>query len=111
MRRFLARAAHAHEILPVTPLQPECEERFGFDENGGIRGRDDPAKETIRLLKLDHATLVGWRRGAIAGFFPTDLVLSREEVEQLVEGLAQPTSGRLTEFSFCIRGYAMSLLA
>jgi hypothetical protein len=104
-------AAHGEEVLPVTPLQPECEERFQFDENGGIHGLDEPARTTIGLLKLDHATLITWRRGAIAGFFPPDLALTRVEIEKLVEQLAQPTVGRLPEFSFCIRSYAMSLLA
>src|SRR5271157_3078266 len=104
-------AAHGEEVLPVTPLQPGCEERFQFDENGGIHGLDEPARTTIGLLKLDHATLITWRRGAIAGFFPPDLVLTRVEIERLVEQLAQPTVGRLPEFSFCIRSYARSLLA
>ncbi len=104
-------AAHGEEVLPVTPLQPGCEERFQFDENGGIHGLDEPARTTIGLLKLDHATLITWRRGAIAGFFPPDLALTHVEIERLVEQLAQPTVGRLPEFSFCIRSYARSLLA
>ena len=104
-------AAHENEILPVTPTQPGCEERFQFDEQGSIRGLDDPAKETIRQLRLDHATLAGWRRGAIAGFFPADLAMTREEIEQLVDRLAQPNEGKLREFAFCIRSYARSLLA
>jgi hypothetical protein len=104
-------AAHGNEILPVTPLQPGCEARFQFDENGGIRGLDEPAIRTIGLLKLDHATLTAWRRGAIAGFFPADLALTRAEIERLVESLAQATDKSLPEFSFCIRSYARSLLA
>lgn len=103
-------AAHGQDILPLTPLQPGCEERFRFEDGGGIEGLDDPAIKTIEMLKLHHATLVGWRRGAIAGFFPTDLTLTREEIEHLIERLAQPTNGKLPEFSFCIRGYARSLL-
>jgi uncharacterized protein (TIGR02646 family) len=87
-------AAHRDAVLPVTPLQPECEERFQFDENGGIRGLDKPARTTIDMLKLDHATLIAWRPGAIAGFFPTDLALTRGELERLVDRLSQPTAGR-----------------
>ncbi len=104
-------AAHENEILPVTPLQVGCEERFQFDDNGGIHGLDEPARATIGLLKLDYPTLIGWRRGAIAGFFPVDLVLTREEIEGLIQRLAQPANGKLWEFSFCIRSYARSLLA
>jgi hypothetical protein len=103
--------AHNDEILPVTPLQPDCEERFRFDENGGIHGLDEPARATIGLLRLDHATLGAWRRGAISGFFPSDLALTRAEIEMLVERLGQPTDDRLPEFSYCICSYAISLLA
>jgi hypothetical protein len=103
-------AARGDEILPVTPLQPGCEERFQYDENGGSRGLDEPSNTTIGLLKLNHATLTAWRRGAIAGFFPPDLALSRDEIELLVERLAHPSEGRLPEFSFCILSYARSLL-
>ena len=104
-------AARGDQILPVTPLQAGCEKRFQFDENGGIRGLDEPARTTIGLLRLDHATLIAWRRGAIAGFFPTDLALTRDEIETLVDVLAQGIDGKLPEFSFCIRSYAMTLLA
>ncbi|MEO8493885.1 MAG: hypothetical protein ABI614_02365 [Planctomycetota bacterium] len=103
-------AAHGDNILPITPLQPDCEHKFRFDENGGIQGLDVTATQTIELLKLGHATLTGWRRGAIAGFFPPSLNLNRGEIEAMVDRLDQPTDGRLPEFSFCIRSYAMSLL-
>ncbi len=103
-------AAHGDNSLPVTPLQPGCEERFRFDASGAIDALDRDASMTVELLRLKHPTLGGWRRGAIAGFFPIDLELTRAEIEQLIEGLDQPTDGRLPEFSFCIRGYAQSLL-
>jgi len=103
-------AAHGNEILPITPIQPNCEARFQFDEQGGIGGSDDEARVTIRLLKLEHATLAGWRRGAIAGFFPADEELTREEIERRVQLLTMPSNGKLPEFSFCIRSYALSLL-
>jgi len=104
-------AAHGNERLLVTPLQADCEERFEFDDNGGIHGMDLEAKQTIQLLNLEHTTLVGWRRGAIAAFFPSDLQLTREELDQLIHRLKHPADERLIEFSFCIGGYARSLLA
>ncbi|MCP4676940.1 MAG: hypothetical protein GY854_15765 [Deltaproteobacteria bacterium] len=103
-------AAHGNEELPVTPVQPDCESRFTFDDNGGIGGTDDDAIETIGLLRLDHVTMEGWRKGAIQAFFPIDEMPSRDEVQQLIESLDTPNNGRLPEFSFCIRGYAMLLL-
>ena len=104
-------AAYGDRMLPVTPLQSGCEERFRYDANGAIDGVDQHASETVQVLNLSHETLSGWRRGAIAGFFPNDLELTRAELEQLIDQLDQPTNGRLPEFSFCIRSYARSLLA
>ena len=102
--------ARGNEEIPVKPTEPGCEERFEFDARGGVRGLDRAANDTVRLLRLDHPTLTGWRRGAIIGFFPADLALTREEIEQLVERLAQPNQGKLPEFSFCISSYGRSLL-
>ncbi len=103
-------AAHGDELLPITPIQPNCEIRFRFDENGGISGLDADAAKTVALLKLDHTTLEGWRRGAIAGFFPVGEALTRERIERIISVLNTPSAGRLAEFSFCINGYARSLL-
>jgi hypothetical protein len=103
-------AAHGDELLPVTPVQPDCEAKFAFDDNGGIGASDAEAAQTITLLKLDHATLAGWRRGAITGFFPTDEQITRAEIERRVQVLTIPSNEKLPEFSFCIRSYALSLL-
>lgn len=103
-------AARGQYILPVTPLQTDCENRFRYDGYGGIHGVDMPTNQTIGLLKLNHPTLVDWRRGAIAGFLPDELTFSKEELTQIIEQLGQPNQGKLPEFSFCIRDYARSLL-
>jgi hypothetical protein len=102
--------AHGDELLQITPLQPDCEEKFQFDENGGVHGSNDMAIQTISLLKLDHPTLMAWRRGAIMGFFPLDINLSKNELEELIDELDQPKDDKLPEFSFCIRSYAKLLL-
>lgn len=104
-------AAHRDHPLPVTPTQPNCGARFDFDDQGSIHGLDAQAHETIALLRLNHPTLVGWHRGAIAGFFPPGLDLTREEVELLVRRLEEPVAGKLPGFGFCFRSYASSLLA
>jgi len=71
----------------------------------------EPVRVFVRqCCRVDHATLRGWRRAAIAAFFPADLHLTREELEQPIERLNQPADGRLPEFAFRIRGYARSLL-
>lgn len=53
-----------------------------------MQGLDQPAADAVVLLNLDCSTLIGWRRGAIAGFVPPDLELTRDEIEQVVDGLA-----------------------
>ncbi len=103
-------AAHEDALLPVTPVQPDCENRFRYAGNGDVSGADPAAIATIAALKLDHPTLQGWRRGAVDGFFPLDEVLTRDEIEQRIAVLTQASDGRLPEFSFCIRSYAQSLL-
>ncbi len=89
-------------------MQPSA--RFRFDDNGGISGTDADAAKTINLLKLDHTTLQGWRRGAITAFFPPDEQLSREEIERRIRALGTASNGKLAEFSFCIQSYASLLL-
>ena len=103
-------AAHGNDELPVTPVQPDCEQRFRYDDNGGVTGTDDDAKNTIKLLKLNHTTLEGWRRGAIWGFLPVEVMPTREDLQQMIDVLDGPANGRLAEFSFCIRSHLQFLL-
>lgn len=104
-------AARENAVLPVNPLAPDCEERFVFDSNGGIRGVDHDATTAIELLKLDHATLTGWRRSALDTFFPFDQDLTREDIQDIADAMSRPVEGRLPAFSFCIQGYARFLLS
>lgn len=60
--------AKANALLPVLPTQPACESRFSVDVDGNIYGHDVEAEQAIAILRLDHPTLTGWRRGAIRGY-------------------------------------------
>lgn len=60
--------ARGNDCLPVTPLQPDCESRFRFTNDGQIKpadDADDQAKTAIELLALDIDKLQAGRRDAI----------------------------------------------
>jgi hypothetical protein len=103
-------AARKNLPVPVWPTHPDCETRFSFDENGGIEGLDPEAKATVTRLKLDHTTLEGWRKGAIAAFLAPEIIQTREDIEQLIQRLDQPQDGKLVEFSFVVKSVAQALL-
>ena len=96
--------------VPVWPTHQDCETRFSFDEDGKIEGLDPDAIQTVTILKLDHTTLEGWRRSAIATFLSPEIIQTRDDVEQLVQRLDQPPDGKLVEFSFVVKSVAQALL-
>jgi uncharacterized protein (TIGR02646 family) len=58
------------EKIPVTPLDPGCEECFAYSETGDItpttsRGSDDDARRTIEVLGLRIDKLRALRKAAI----------------------------------------------
>jgi len=103
-------ASHGNKLLPVTPLQPNCQQRFRYDEYGKVKGLDDQASHTVDLLKLSHRTLEGWRRGAMSAFFSPDIELTREDIEAIISRMENPADGKLPEFCFCILSVAQLLL-
>lgn len=52
----------------VSPLSPAAEGHFKFDERGGIAGLTTDGVATIKVLKLDHKTLVHDRAAVIKGY-------------------------------------------
>jgi uncharacterized protein (TIGR02646 family) len=118
---LLVRAPHKEQFgasirgdkrIPILPTHENCAARFQFDAGGRVRGRDEKdedAEVTICVLKLDHATLNGWRRGAIQSWMD-DLPASRDELSQQIETLNTPQNDRLAEFCFVIQSYLRSLL-
>ncbi len=71
----------------VSPLNPDCEERFIFTGDGGIypaNENDVAAKTTIGRLKLDIDKLNNLRRDAIEPFL--DEALSEDELKKFVQG-------------------------
>ena len=80
--------------LLVSPLAPDCEDRFRFTASGEILPRRDDdagAKETIRRLRLDLPKLRALRAAAVNVLYN----LATTEIRQL---LARDTEGRFLDF-------------
>ena len=79
--------------LLVSPLAPDCEDRFRFTASGEILPRRDDdagAKETIRRLRLDLPKLRALRAAAVNVLYN----LATTEIRQL---LARDTEGRFLD--------------
>jgi uncharacterized protein (TIGR02646 family) len=99
--------------LFVSPLRHDCSDRFLFNHKGEIftREGDEPAKETIRRLGLDHKELTALRRQEIIGVLnprgkPIGLGAARKLRAALDREAADLDAGRsvqLMAFCFAIR--------
>jgi uncharacterized protein (TIGR02646 family) len=64
-----AKAAYDPDAgLFVSPLDANAQRHFQFENDGSVEGTTDRGVATIRLLKLDHRTLVNDRAAVIRGF-------------------------------------------
>ncbi len=93
------------EVLLISPLSADCEERFRFTGDGMIypvSSDDDGAKNTICKIGLDIPKLNDLRKNAIAPF--VDETLDEADFKSFVAGyLAQDADGRFGEFWMTIR--------
>lgn len=93
------------EKLLISPLDPTCEDRFIFLENGSIEpanSSDKAAIETIKRLGLNIRKLQNLRQQVIDPFL--DENLSDEDLEQFVTSyLKQSASGEFDRFWTTIR--------
>lgn len=89
----------------VSPLAEDCEGRFAYSGDGGIRPSDPddgPARITIEKLGLDIRKLSDLRKNAIDPF--VDIEFSEHEFRQFVDGyLQQNHEGMFGEFCTTIR--------
>lgn len=86
--------------LLISPLDPDCENRFGFEGDGLITPvdkNDRAAHETISRLGLDLPKLNDLRANAIEPFLEESL--THDELRQFVSGyLSIGADGRFGEF-------------
>ncbi|MDQ7073625.1 MAG: retron system putative HNH endonuclease [Gammaproteobacteria bacterium] len=94
-----SKGAWFEEGVLVSPLEPECEGRFSYRGDGGIKpmtSSDDAASETISHLALDIPKLRALRAAVIAPFLDD---LTESEFQNFVTGYLQyDAQGQYGEF-------------
>ena len=109
-REQFGAAVRGDTPVPVWPTHPGCDRRFRYHRNGGVEGRDSGAKETVEVLKLHHGTLCGWRQAALDVFLDPSVVVTHEDLRELISRIDQPRNGKLAEYSFVVRSVAVAML-
>lgn len=111
------------ETLAVSPLSPECEQKFIFDIEGVIKSanadgenetdEEDDATQTINTLNLNYDLLVEMRKAAIDEFFfPDDCLITISKLERIInQGICiKSKNGRYPKFCFVIEKVAPLML-
>lgn len=88
--------------IPVTPLNPLCENKFLFDSNGEILGVGPDAEATIEILNLKSPILKNMRKHAIEAYSLLPNINWAQEYERLKQKNAR---GEYTEFCFVLECY------
>lgn len=97
--------------MPILPTDQRCISAFFYLESGEVIGRNSDAKETIKVLLLNHATPRGWRAGAIRAFAEKLNSMPKTELEKAVKELEDENAASLPEFAFVIAQIAKFRLA
>lgn len=101
-----------NKVLPISPLDPQCEDVFKFLEaDGGIEGRTDAARDSIEVLKLDHKTLTEKRLDAISAWLDPEIIVTPDDFHHVIQKIITPVEGKLPAFSFVIKSIAEEYLA
>ena len=107
-----AKADWYDQDLLISPLNAACGNRFSFDLGGSIRAaqpEDQPARETIAHLRLDHDLLTETRRQIIHKVLIAPKH-SLKRLQRLAKNYTEPDrEGRLREFNFVIQQVAAVL--
>lgn len=90
--------AKDNEQLPISPLDPTCESRFNFKNNGEIyanQPHDHPAIDTIKILNLNQGNIVDDRLEVIAFFDDEIDIMDDQEIAQFIkESLERDQEGK-----------------
>lgn len=90
--------AKKNNVLPITPLLPNCETDLVFQLDGSVKGQNKAAKQTISILNLNNKALQNDRKRMIVGNF--DEEDDDEFLLLLCEKILQPDeNGRLFEYA------------
>lgn len=103
-------AAHAAQVLPLTPLMNECETELLFKISGRVEGLTERAIETIRVLNLgeneeQNKALIEKRKYLAEsllweqGINPLEGLEDDELLRSVIDDLLRPHDGKLNAFS------------
>ncbi|WEJ61875.1 HNH endonuclease family protein [Thiomicrorhabdus lithotrophica] len=104
-------SSHGSQLLPLTPLDNDWEDRFKYFLSGRIKGLDDDAIEAVRILNLgdlevNNRVLIEKRKRFIEALFltsginnPSNDLEDDEIVSLLIDELSTAKLGRLESFS------------
>lgn len=85
--------ARGSKPLLITPLMPDCESYFMYDQEGHILPTTSEAKQTIEILQLDIPKLKNLREIAISQYVFVDedkrTLISPEDAKLLINRLQQ----------------------
>jgi len=90
------------KALFISPLDPNCENRFDYTPDGHIKSQDQAAEETIKKLGLNIPKLIDLRKKAIEPFL--DQSLTEIELNRFVSGyLQQDNEDKFNEYFTTIK--------
>lgn len=91
------------EQLMISPLDPECEDKFEYFHDGTIQAKDgnEAAIKTLEKLQLGNEKLSALRKKAIEPFIDEDI--SAEEQKKFVEYYLKKKDGKFNPFYTTIK--------
>lgn len=98
-------AAKGEQIIPISPLTVECENKFIFNENGDVFGVGKDAEVTIKILKLNSPIIKNMRKHAIDYYEEYCNSFTTDDWKHEVDELNKMKDGEFVEFCFVLQSY------
>jgi len=89
-------------VLPINPLNPDCENQFLFSEDGEVIGVSKAAEVTIKILNLNSPVIKNMRKYAIDNYVLCPITDWKAELERLER---MDSTGKYEEFCFVLKQY------
>ena len=94
-------AVKGSNIIPVSPLTIECEDKFVYSQNGEVVGCSKDAEVTIKILNLNSPLIKNQRKAAIKSL--TDYAV--DYMVELHRVRSKKANGEYEEFCFVLESY------
>jgi len=111
-------ASKDNEIINITPLDENCENKFNYFEDGRITGNGSDAKNTIEILNLNNPILRNIRKNAFRAYNEDiemiELLVDNSEEDLIIELLNDIScldgTGKHKPYFYCALNYINSQL-